>query len=80
MSKYWLFEMDIFVEGESEGVGVRQVVEHESDYPPFHKICEYVQKDCPVPVDISFKMAKEIDKECFDYFESLAQSKESGFE
>lgn len=79
MSRYWLFEMDIFAEGESEGVGVRQVFEYESKLPPFHKVYDSIIGDCPVQIDISFKLAKEIDKDCFDYFESLTQKKESGF-
>ena len=71
MTKYWLFEMDIFVEGEEQGVSVSQVIEHNSDFPPFHKVYEFISCDCPVPINISFKLAKQIDKDCFDYFNSV---------
>lgn len=71
MSRYWMFEMDIFPEGESEGVGVSQVIEHETEFPPFHKVHEFITCDCPVSINIAFKLAQEIDKDCFDYFNSV---------
>ena len=68
MSKYWLFEMDIFVEGEMEGVGVQQVVESDGDFAPFDKVHRSIADECPAPINISFKLVQEIDLECFHYF------------
>lgn len=77
MNSYWLIEMDIFIDGEIEGISIQQVEVSQDGFPPYHKIHSVLSEESPMPISIAFKNAQQISSECYFYFKGVFESRQN---